>query len=512
MSQKGFDGQCNLSIKKCLSYTKKRLFHTKRSFYTPVVLISTLFLMLGFQNCTDQGVKELRQVNGPNGSDLIAELSLTQTKHPDLLEISASLDSKVQDDFPAGSTVDLALSPSTHKNLEVLEKSDVYTKWTISNEAWNGYSYYPYYNYPCELITTCEVQEDDIEICTSTKASCYKSSVYETVTTIDEDTQFQFSDVGVYDISAFIQEIEPPTMITHPDGTVTQGDFTYTSHGPRYEKSLVVGKCDQGDLQIISAKDPIQNPPLTTTTTTAQVLNSINSIASHDHFSSSYRYQQASRYASLFLLELDGKILEFEDYSYYGGYNINMPTKVPSVSVPPATFGTTEIDDGGRVSASISGSSGGSDSDESFLPHLPSEQPSYYYDYSYERKVKWNLMAEVIDPTYGRWYYKFNQQDRLGGWYVPWPEDDTLYFYNDDYYHGTSTPGAKFSGKFIMEAFVQFPEGECVYSAKKAFQLSGNLIPSIEVMSQPCINGNCDGGTETPTTTTQTVTTTNQNL
>ena len=499
MSQKGFDGQCNLSIKKCLFYTKKRLFHTKRLFYTPVVLILSLFLILGFQNCTDnKGVQTLPQLNGP---DLIAELSLEQTKHPDLLEISASLDSKVQDDFAAGSTVDLALSPSTHKNLQVLDKSDVYTNWTISNEAWNGYSYYPYYSYPCEVITTCEVQ-DGIDICTSSKGSCYKSSVYEKITTIDEDTQFQFSDVGVYDISAYIQQIELPTMITHPDGTVTQGDFTYTAHGPRYERSLVVGKCDQGDLQIINSKDPISNPSPTTTTAT-QILNSINSIASHDHFSSSYRYQRASRYASLFLLELDGKVLEFEDYSYY---NYDMPIEIPSVPMTTTTFSNVADSSsvGGQVSASVSdGSRDSSNDDVNDLMIYPP-----YYDYSYERKVKWNLMAEVIDPTYGRWYYKLNQQERLGSWYVPWPEDDTLYFYNDS--NGISTQGSTFSGKFIMEAFVQLPEKECVYSAKKAFQLSGNLIPSIEVISAPSPGG---GSTPITTTTTiQTVTTTNQNL
>ena len=68
------------------------------------------------------------------------------------------------------------------------------------------------------------------------------------------------------------------------------------------------------------------------------------------------------------------------------------------------------------------------------------------------------------------------KQERLGGWYVPWPENGVRYFYDSNI-----TSGATFSGKFIIEAFVQLPEGECVYSAKKAFQLSGNLIPSIEV-------------------------------
>ena len=155
-------------------------------------------------------------------------------------------------------------------------------------------------------------------MCTSDNNDSCNSPVYpiyKTITTVDSDTQFTFSDVGVYDISAHIQEIVPPKMVVNPDGSVTQGNFLYTDHGPRYEKSLVVGKCDQGDLQIINATDPIQNAPSTTSTT--QTLNSItNSITGNDHLSYGYSYRQASRYASLFLLKLDGEFLEFEP-SYY---------------------------------------------------------------------------------------------------------------------------------------------------------------------------------------------------
>ena len=56
---------------------------------------------------------------------------------------------------------------------------------------------------------------------------------YKTITTVDSDTQFTFSDVGVYDISAHIQEIVPPKMVVNPDGSVTQGNFLYTDHGPQ---------------------------------------------------------------------------------------------------------------------------------------------------------------------------------------------------------------------------------------------------------------------------------------
>ena len=439
MSQKGLDVQFNLLIKKCS-------FYTKGSFYTPVFLTLTLFLILGFQNCTDQGVKELSQLNAP---DTIAELSLGKTKHPDLLEISASIKGKIQDDFAAGSTVDLALSPSTHKNLKILDKSTVYTNWTIRNEAWHGYS--NHLSYPCKLMTICELDDNGIEICTSTKASCYKPPVYETITTTDEKTQFQFSDVGVYDISAHIREQTPGV---HPN--------TGLNHGPKYERSLVVGKCDQGDLQIITAKDPIYTPSLPTTTAT-QILNSITDNDYHDYpyYPSNYRYQRASRYASLFLLELDGKVLEFEDDSVYGGGHTNpepliqqLPTESVNFISGPGSGVSNDVGPGGSgVSNNVGPGSG------------VSNDLSHYY---YGRKIKWNLMAEVIDPIYGRWYYKFNQQEAIPEWKISWPENDVISFYNS-FYKGISTPGAKFSGKFIMEAFVQFPEGKCVYSAKKSF-------------------------------------------
>ena len=96
-------------------------------------------------------------------------------------------------------------------------------------------------------------------------------------------------------------------------GLLPKETFFIQIMDPRYEKSLVVGKCDQGDLQIINATDPIQNAPSTT-----QTLNSItNSITGNDHLSYGYSYRQASRYASLFLLELDGEFLEFEAFILY---------------------------------------------------------------------------------------------------------------------------------------------------------------------------------------------------
>ena len=502
MSREKFNNQNQyvLAIKKCLFY------QNRLSYIAPIFLILSLFLILGFQNCTDKNSQTLAQIGGgptpePQpygpGSNLIKEVSLEETKHPDLLEISASLNSQVQDDFAAESTVDLALSPSDHKNLQVLQESNVYTNWTISNEAWNGY----YYNYiPCSPTTTCEIQKDGTEVCTSYNDSCSEylnSSTYETITTVDADTQFQFSDVGVYDISARIQEIVPPKMIVNPDGSVTQGSSIYTDQGPKYERSLVVGKCDQGDLQIINSKDPIQNAPSTTSTT--QIVNSINSITSNNHLSYAYSYYgQASRYASLFLLELDGKVLEFES-SYYSysypdytpGYNPDKAPSVPDTSDNDSSVGSIKSEEQGSSVNQLS---------------LPSYHPSSYY--SDERKVKWKLMAEIIDPTYGRWYDRFDQQERLGGWYVPWPENDVRYFYGS-----SVTSGATFSGKFVIEAFVQLPGEECVYSAKKTFQLSEHLIPSIKVETMPTISTkplpvSVPSITTTTTTTTSISTTT----
>ena len=113
MKQEKTKNRYGLSIKKCLFY-RNRLFYL-----ASVILILSLFLILGFQNCTDKNSQTLPQLNNP---DTIAELSLEETKHPDLLEISASVNSQVQDDFAAGSAVDLALSPSDHKNLQVLQE------------------------------------------------------------------------------------------------------------------------------------------------------------------------------------------------------------------------------------------------------------------------------------------------------------------------------------------------------------------------------------------------------
>ena len=47
-------------------------------------------------------------------------------------------------------------------------------------------------------------------------------------------------------------------------------------------------------------------------------------------------------------------------------------------------------------------------------------------------------------------------------------------------YDSDVTQGAMFSGNFIIKAFVQLPDRECIYSAKKAFQLLDFLIPSID--------------------------------
>ena len=402
--------QYALSIKKCLFY-KKRLFYI-----APTGLLLSLFLVVGFQNCAGKNSQTLPQVIGP---DPIAELPIKQTKHADLLEISASIKGQVQDDFAVESIVDMKLTPSDHKNLQ----GDKSFYWTIEdNYAWAT----PFYG-SCSITT----QYCENDLCNTTSCEIDPNPpVHEDIATKTPSVQYEFLDVGVYDIYTEIREGIPSAIEKNPNGPVIQGGNVY---GPRYEKSLVIGKCDSDNLHIINAKDPIKDVKSST--------QSVNSLT-NDHLSYVYKSSQTSRYASIFMLELNGEILELEP-PYYGYINYGYTKLLPSV--PPSIDGENDV----------------ADSNSEYLE---------------ERKVSWKLTAEMVDPTYGRWYNRFDEQTISGAWYMPWPEDNVHYFYNNNGITSETT----FSGKFILEAFVQLPGEECIHSTKKAFQLPSNLVPSIE--------------------------------
>ena len=444
-----------LSIKKRLPYIASAIL--------------VLSLLIGFQNCSDKNSQTLPQENDP---DPIAELSIQETKHPDLLEISSSVKGQIQDDFAEGSTVDLSLSPSNHQNLQ--GNKSFY--WTVDNYAWDT----PFYSGCSVSPGECTTDADGSVICTSGTSSCTTDPnppIYENMATGTPNAQYEFLDVGVYDIRTEIREV-PVTTAKSSDGSVAPRAFVYSVYGPEYERSLVIGKCDQGDLQIVNSQDPIQNVPPTTSTT--QIVNSItSSITTNDYFYG-YGYGQASRYASTFMLELDGDILD--PWSPY--YDISVP------DLPSVTPGNIELESQKSEEKGV---------DRLSIGRVVEEES---YVYPEERKVRWKLMAEMVDPTYGRWYYRFSEQQTIAAWYMPWPEDNVRYFY------GASgiTSETKFSGKFILEAFVQLPGEECVYSAKKAFQLSGNLIPSVEIGPSPSVLTTLPdpGGGSVPSTSTST--------
>ncbi len=244
-----------------------------------------------------------------------------EIQHPDLLEITATMN---------GEFVDFTLSPPEHKNLQ----SATSFNYTITNENWYACSA-PNVHYPCmgnshEVFNFPNIQLE-----------------------LPRDTH-----IGVYDVYVRLQTSEKAQTFGQE-----------ISYGPAYEKSLVIGKCDQDNFRIVSKY-----------------------MTSNNH------------YTSFFKLELNGEILE----SFYG-------------------------------------------------------------------RTLWKLMAEVIDPVYGRWYYKFDQEKKFGTWRILWQEDDVRSLYGSDV-----TSGATFSGKFKIEVFIQPSDEECIYSAKSTFQLPDFVIPSID--------------------------------
>ena len=412
---------------------KDKFFKSKLFYIEMSALMCCVALMAGFQNCGNN----VAEIGGPAPTNPIEETSIGVTDHIDFLRVASSLNGLMQEDFAVEDNVDLALTPADHQNLDKAESFD----WYITNEEWEP-------NYACAAV--CYYTEDDPDTCRSPCDDLPPSkSIYENQTTKVANTQFQFKHTGVYDISASLQE-----------SVTKKGVKTFESYGPRYETSVVIGKCAASDLQIINIQDPVQ------TSTQSQTVNS--AITTNDHLSlppdGYYDYVgQATRYASLFALELNGELLEFDSYGYYSGSN--------------PVYGGSNIGSGVALGNTVSQQS----SEDRLSPPKPSMPDYPTFVEQEERKIRWKLMAEMVDTTYGRWYHRFAQQNNsLGAWYRPWPENYTYMTF------GTGiTSNTTFSGNFLLEVFVQLPGEDCIHFAKKAFQIPANLIPSIALAPQP---------------------------
>ena len=412
MKEKNSDqNQCSLSIKN--NFIIRRLFYIG----LPALTLS-LFLIAGFQNC-----KSTKETGGEVKLSL-PDVNIGDSKIPvDLLVVLASLNGQSQDHFPVGSAVDLELTPSDHQNLQTATSFD----WTISEESWD-----PLVIYSCPP-EPCEEQPDGSFSCPPS-APCPEDPdppLREEMATKIPNTQFQFSEIGVYDVYVEPQEVMPSGVQNSKVG-----------YGPKYEKSLVIGRCDQSDLQILEL---IQH----SIPASVQNVETVSSLT-NDHLSLVSKSPETSKYISGvgFSLELNGETLEVEPYSE-------------------------------------------------------------------ERKIMWKIMAEMVDPSYGRWYQKFDQGD-AAAWYFSQPENGIHYFgmclttcvdsldggschsYCED--TPSITSETKFSGELLIEAFAQLPGEECIHSTKKVFQLPKHLIPSVGI---PSVSDNPPSTSTTTTSTTQ---------
>ena len=396
--------QCSLPL--------KNNFIIRRLFYIGVpVLILSFFLIVGFQNC--KSTKKTGgdvELSSPDDSDA----DIGDSKVPDdLLTVQASFNGKSQDHFPVGSTVDLALTPSDHQNLQKATSFD----WMIIEDPW---SYVCPPHPPLEYLNLeCEEQPDGSFLCPSSYFLC----VDEAKTSKTSSTQFQFSDSGVYDVYVELQETIP-SKIQDPD---SKNPNSQVSYGPRYERSLVIGKCDQSDLQILN--DNYYNPE-SESEPKPELVAQTNGSSSLENSSPTpaVLVRKLSGFLSVLRLELNGEELSFTERQ-------------------KITW---------KAMASLVDSSYG----------------SWYQKFDFERDdgsiyhLSWPENYVHYFGTYGE-----TCESSVDG--------DSCY----NYYGNAPgiTSETEFSGGFLIEAFVQLPGEECVHSAKKVIQVPENLRPSVSV-------------------------------
>lgn len=332
----------------------------KGLFYVALPILAAIFFLIAFQNCENNNTSgsDPESINGQT-DPLIG----TSKKSPDLLELRARLagESFYRDHFLPKSDVKLELYPSKHKNLQKATSFH----WTITDENWNPSPI-------CMAVECLEVGKDGQ--CLRPYTCEQGTTVCENITTKTPDTKFQFLKTGVYDIYAEIQQETPPKNGSDEKCRQVSHDLVVceasTSNRLVYHKSLVVGKCDQGDLQIVNAKDPI--------IPTKGVVSSITS----DHLSLAPK----SRYASTFILELNGKVLEYYNYD----------VSHPGYPEPIENVGETEEGSDGVVGTTF----------DRLSP--PIEKPSVPVEIE-PRRIQWKVMAEMVHKKYGSLYQQVSE-------------------------------------------------------------------------------------------------------
>ena len=393
----------------------------KQSFFNAFIFLALGALPLTvFQGCLidEDGIPSSITGSTDDISGEISDISTsslsTSKQDLDLLRINATIDgspvfegntseiSKKSDPEnlnPVDSIVDFTLTPSSHKNLQ---GSQLFT-WTITDASWNDEHSTCFSDGVCVSVSDLGLRQ------------------VEWKDTKQPNAQFQFENIGVYDVFARIKGI---------DNIV-------------YERSLVVEQCIS-DLEIIEE----------------------SIIEDSESTKSSNKYTQLS-------LQLKGQplddplvLIDIEESPVLTGGTEHHPVPfgltntVSHISAPHSTTTTTHISAPHSTTTTTHISA----------PHSTTTT-TMKTNITERTKIRWKLMAELEEPTYGKWFSKLHEQQ--GGTSVflwDWKE----YGYNN--FIEPPPKSAALTGNVIVQAFVQFPGEECVHAARTEFQIPEGLI------------------------------------